>query len=156
MPSVRVKSFYSFGPWTILAADDSRARFTTASNDDSNVEMGSGDARLRLLRDNFRDTVDTNVDAAGGGGGDGFDGRRRVRETACAAKLFGTTGLRNLVMSLGAILVLVLMLVFLSSSKIRHGLTKMQLWGGLTEAGLTTIRGVWVWIGLWLKRKFYI
>ena len=54
--------------------------------------MGSGDARLRLLRDNFRDTVDTNVDAAGGGGGDGFDGRRRVRETVCAAKLFGTTG----------------------------------------------------------------
>ena len=62
-----------------------------------------------------------------GGGDDAADGCRRDRDVREAAKLFPAAGLRNLVMSLGAILVLVLMLVFLSSSKIRHGLTKMQL-----------------------------
>ena len=90
--------------------------------------MGSCDARFRRFRESFRDMNEAaadNVDC--GGGDDDADGCRRVRDVREAAKLFPATGLRNLVMSLGAILVVSLMNFgsFASSGKLRHGLTKM-------------------------------
>jgi len=78
-----------------------RARFTSASNDDSKVENGSDAGRFRRLSESFRSKRDEEVDDEDGGG-EGADGWRLVVEKA--AKLFSKVGVRNLVTSLGAIL----------------------------------------------------
>ena len=108
--------------------EESLARFTSASNVDSNVEMGSCDARFRRFRESFREMKEAAADKVDcGGGDDAADGCRRDRDVREAAKLFPAAGLRNLVMSLGAILVVSMLnsVSFASSGKLRHGLTKM-------------------------------
>lgn len=91
--------------------EESLARFTSASNDDSNDEIGSCEARFRRFSESFREINEAAADNVDCGGGDdddddGADGCRRERDVKEAAKLFPAAGLRNLVMSLGAILVL--------------------------------------------------
>jgi hypothetical protein len=65
-----------------LFVDESLARFTSASNVDSNVDIGSCDVLLRRLSESFRERNDAVDVKAEGGGGEGAEGSRRVKVEA--------------------------------------------------------------------------